>query len=63
MSERAPTEVWIESFRNHAYVRLGPVRNLATVNDPKMAEAVREALQKYVDASSANTANKQGDTK
>lgn len=51
MIDHAETEVWIESFRCHAYVRLGPVKNLATVNDPKHAECVRAALQRFVDES------------
>ena len=51
MCERRATEVWVEAFRAHAYIRLGEKANLATVNDPRMAECVREALQKYVDAS------------
>ena len=56
MTERAATEVWIEAFRSHAYIHLGPKDNLATVNDPKHAEVVREALQRFVDgASSANS--------
>ena len=48
---KAETEVWVEAFRAHAYIRLGEKANLATVNDPRMAEVVREALQRYVDAS------------
>ncbi len=50
MAERAENEVWVETFRTHAYVRIGPKGNLATVNDPKMAECVRAALQAFVDA-------------
>ncbi len=51
MAERAPNEVWVEIFRTHAYVRVGPKANLATVNYPKMAECVRDALQAFVDRS------------
>lgn len=56
-TDRAETEVWIESFRCHAYIRIGSVKNLATVNDPRMAEVVREALQRYVDEESGPRAN------
>jgi hypothetical protein len=53
--DRADNEVWIESFRSHAYIRIGPKDNLATLNRPEMAECVRKALQEYVDgAASAN---------
>jgi hypothetical protein len=55
--DRSPTEVWIESFRTYAYVRLGPKENLATVNDPRNAEAVRAALQKVIDPSFSPSAN------
>ena len=65
MTERAATEVWIEAFRSHAYIRLGPKDNLATVNDPKHAEVVREALQRFVDgmAASANSTHKNSEEK
>jgi hypothetical protein len=56
--DRSPTEVWIESFRSHAYIRIGPKENLATVNDPRHAEAVRAALQKVIDPSFDPSANR-----
>jgi hypothetical protein len=57
--DRADNEVWIESFRSHAYIRIGPKDNLATLNRPEMAECVRKALQEYVDgAASANGGHK-----
>jgi hypothetical protein len=51
--DRADNEVWIESFRSHAYIRIGPKDNLATLNRPEMAECVRKALQEYVDGASS----------
>ncbi len=57
MADRSPTEVWIDVRHGFAYVRLGPTANLATVNDPKMAECVRAALQAFVDAQSVPSAN------
>ncbi len=56
--DRAENEVWIESFRTYAYIRLGPKENLATVNDPRHAEAVRAALQKVIDPSFSPCANR-----
>jgi hypothetical protein len=55
--DRSPTEVWIESFRSHAYIRIGPKDNLATLNRPEMAECVRKALQEYVDGASSAKGN------
>lgn len=52
MSDHAATEVWIDSpCKGFAYIRLGEKENLATVNRPEMAEVVRDALQRFVDAS------------
>ena len=66
MSERAATEVWIDHRgKGMTYIRLGPKDNLATVNDPKHAEVVREALQRFVDgmAASANSTHKNSEEK
>ncbi len=56
MADRSPTEVWIDARHGFAYVRIGEKANLATVNDPKMAETVRAALQAFVDAQSVPSA-------
>jgi hypothetical protein len=55
--DRSPTEVWTEIFRSHAYIRIGPKDNLATLNRPEMAECAREAFQRFVDAEVATRAN------
>jgi hypothetical protein len=55
--DRADNEVWIESFRSHAYIRIGKTDNLATLNRPEMAECAREAFQRFVDAEVATRAN------
>lgn len=57
MIDRAETEVWVETFRTYSYIRIGKVKNLATVNDPAMAEVVREALQRFVDGSPSANGN------
>ncbi len=50
MAERAPNEVWIDPVgKTHAYIRIGPKDNLATVNfpgDSQEAEAVRLAFER-----------------
>ena len=54
---RGESEVWIEKFRAHAYIRIGKTRNLGTLNEPKYAECVRAALQAEIDKERASSAN------